>query len=342
MREGRRGPVSRFTRSITTVVVAALTVPLGSLAASAAPAEFVDQQVPTALELFTVHRQAISFWGSVLPDAPAPTPELDDVRVVVTGPAGGFSRVVLVPVEDLDPLTDPVPAEEPALAEEPAPEPPAEEPAPAPVEEPAPAPVEEPAPAPAEEPAPAPAEEPAPEPPAEEPAPEEPADPGTVESPIVAPEEVMTDPEPALDVAALETLSVTGSDDVLVSGTAGDDSLVLTIVDSHVHVSGGPDDGVAFDLPAGSLTIDGLAGTDSVTISGLVNLGGIPLTVRAEAIVVDGATLSTTGSITLAAEAVDDGTTVVDETDLSRTTTATPSSRVQVTVLRRLRAVLSR
>ena len=34
MREGRRGPVSRFTRSITTVVVAALTVPLGSLAAS--------------------------------------------------------------------------------------------------------------------------------------------------------------------------------------------------------------------------------------------------------------------------------------------------------------------
>lgn len=63
---------------------------------------------------------------------------------------------------------------------------------------------------------------------------------------------------------------------------------------------------LSFAVPSHSLTIGGIGGTDSVTISGAngaINLGAIPFTVRAETIIVAAGANLTAGDITLAAQA---------------------------------------
>ena len=65
-------------------------------------------------------------------------------------------------------------------------------------------------------------------------------------------------------------------------------------------LSGSTFESTSFSAPTGSLTINGGAGRDKITIAGIVNLIGAALTVTAEEIVVTGA-ITTTGSVSLAA-----------------------------------------
>ncbi len=134
--------------------------------------------------------------------------------------------------------------------------------------------------------------------------------------------------------AGLEPITITGAADLTVSGTAGDDTATLTASATSpgwFTFSGATFETVEFALPTGSLLIDALAGRDTITVAntyGALDFGAIGVTLKAETILVDGATLTTSGALALLAEATDNGATLISGVDY--VTTASPSAIVRL------------
>jgi hypothetical protein len=105
----------------------------------------------------------------------------------------------------------------------------------------------------------------------------------------------------------LEPITVSGSGSVVVDGTGLPEVIVVEPDGGNVKVSGH----ILAELTMEthfislsgltSLTINGAGSRDKVTIIGTINFGSADLTVNAEEIVLDGATITTTGNIVLAA-----------------------------------------
>ena len=100
----------------------------------------------------------------------------------------------------------------------------------------------------------------------------------------------------------LEPISNTGTatDMVFDLGAGNDSDATLAPSGGSLVLSGSTFESTTFTAPTGSLTINGAAGRDKITISGIINLIGAALNVTAEDILVTG-TVSTTGNVTLAA-----------------------------------------
>ena len=111
----------------------------------------------------------------------------------------------------------------------------------------------------------------------------------------------------------LEPVTIAAPTSLTVNGTAGDDAATLTAhatLDGWFTFAGATFETIHFERPSVSLLVDALGGDDTVTVTGTsreLDFGSIPVTIRAERIVVDGATLTTTGALVLDAEAVDNG-----------------------------------
>ena len=108
--------------------------------------------------------------------------------------------------------------------------------------------------------------------------------------------------------AGLEPIAVTGTvTDAIVNLTAGNDAAILETDpgdSTKLKISGGTFESTSFTKPTGSVTVNGIGGTDSITIRGAIALGGAALIVNAETINVEAtASITTTGAVTLAAHA---------------------------------------
>ena len=92
--QGSRGR----SRLLSSVAIASLVLPFSTTAAVAQPAanDLAPAEPPRAIDLIAVFQESRAFWERVLPPEPSPAP-----RLVRTGPAGGFSRVVVVNAEEL-------------------------------------------------------------------------------------------------------------------------------------------------------------------------------------------------------------------------------------------------
>ena len=118
------------------------------------------------------------------------------------------------------------------------------------------------------------------------------------------------------------------------NGTAGDDAATLTAhatLDGWFTFAGATFETIHFERPSVSLLVDALGGDDTVTVTGAngeLDFGSIPVTIRAERIVVDGATLTTTGALVLDAEAVDNGSPTLIVVDW--VTDASPNASVRL------------
>ena len=93
--------------------------------------------------------------------------------------------------------------------------------------------------------------------------------------------------------------------DRVIDLTMGDDSdVMLTISAAQLTVSGSTFASITFDIPTGSVTINGLMGTDAITIDGIIDLGAADLVVNAEIITLAaGALITTTGNVAFTADA---------------------------------------
>jgi hypothetical protein len=102
------------------------------------------------------------------------------------------------------------------------------------------------------------------------------------------------------------------------TGTAADFVFDLTAVDDaatlrpfspgRLEIAGATFEDTNFAVPTSTLTINGGAGVDAVTLTGIIDLGSSSLTVVAEGIVVEaGSSITTTGDVTLAASDSDVG-----------------------------------
>ena len=108
--------------------------------------------------------------------------------------------------------------------------------------------------------------------------------------------------------AGLEPIILGGTaTDVVIDGSASDDAIVVSQSGSTITVatSTGTIESHIFAVPTGSLLIRGNGGTDSVTFTTALNLGGATLTVEAETITV--ATTISAGAVTLTAAATRTG-----------------------------------
>ena len=101
----------------------------------------------------------------------------------------------------------------------------------------------------------------------------------------------------------LEPVVLPAAADVVIQLSAGDDVATVTFDGSDfTAVGAGFEQVTTTGTPSNSLTVDGLGGTDSVTLSGALPLGTAGFTVLAEVIVLAaGASITTTGDVTLAA-----------------------------------------
>ncbi|MBK8460096.1 MAG: hypothetical protein IPL43_07840 [Micropruina sp.] len=128
----------------------------------------------------------------------------------------------------------------------------------------------------------------------------------------------------------LEPIEITAAPNLSLGATGGDDVMTLTPSATPGKLIFDADNAevLEFDIPTGSLTIDGLGGIDLLTISGAINLGLIPFTAFAETIVLDGAQLTTSGAVSLQGLASDNGSTVLSGVDYL--TTASPTAAVRL------------
>ena len=101
----------------------------------------------------------------------------------------------------------------------------------------------------------------------------------------------------AVHYDGLEPITLSGTTDVSVAGSSGDDALLVTSSGGTITVASttGSIESVSFATPSGSLTIDGGGGNDSVTIAGDLIMPGANLTVSAEKIIVNAFTIDLTG-----------------------------------------------
>ena len=107
----------------------------------------------------------------------------------------------------------------------------------------------------------------------------------------------------ALHYAGLEPISVTGTTDVEITLSNGDDSdATLTYSSGQLHLASASStfESYDFSVPSSSLTIKGGDGKDKINLSGLLPLGATKLTIESEKIELTGATL-TSGDLTLTA-----------------------------------------
>jgi len=134
--------------------------------------------------------------------------------------------------------------------------------------------------------------------------------------------------------AGLEPITLVGTvTDVVVDGSSVDDALVVDLDGTNIRVrtTTGTIESVSFAAPTGSLTINGDAGTDSVTVAANLSLPGADLAINTESITVNsGVTISTDngagsyGDVTFTASASDTITTLLDPS-------ATPIAQITVT-----------
>ncbi len=107
-----------------------------------------------------------------------------------------------------------------------------------------------------------------------------------------------------LDYAGLEPITLSGAADIIVSGSSGNDKMMVTMSGTNIIVSAtGTMESVSFAAPTHSLSIIGGTGTDSIEIASGLSLAGINLGLSAEQIRVDTGVAVTAGLIEMHADA---------------------------------------